>query len=195
MNRLVRYSRGARLAVVSVTRFACLMLSAVIVGCSALVGPDVPSAGIQYDLSGRMRIKSEESILRLDFYMVYDGSRTRLEVWGPFGIGRTKITFAREHYTVEDHRGNVVVLRRSDIPVELPQSVWQVGPDLGPWLRLRPEGVSYPESGEAWSHDSVSVVVEEHQAVDGEQVCKRLRMTRGEVEVLVLCDRWRFVAH
>ena len=41
-----------------------------------------------------------------------------------------------------------------------------------------------------WTLNGVQVYVEESQLVDGERVCKRMRLTSGAVEVLVLCDRW-----
>ena len=122
---------------------------------------------------------------------MYDGSSTQIQIWGPMGVNRTKVVFGHEHYTVEDRRGRVVQLRPSDLPVEVPISVWEVGSDLGLWLRLQPFGASLPQVLDHWSLHGIDVTVEESQEVDGERVCRRLRLKSDAGEVLVLCDRWR----
>lgn len=180
-----------RMFVVGPIRYACLLMSVLLAACTTLIGPDVPPVGSHFDLSGRMRIEAENAILRLDFHLVYDGSSTRIQVWGPMGINRTKVVLGREYQTIEDRRGRVVRLRQSDLPAEVPASVWKVGADLGTWLRLRPFGASQPKVLDQWSLHGIEVQVEESQLVDGERVCKRIRLTSGVGEVLVLCDRWR----
>ena len=162
-------------------------------GCTAFVSPDLPSAGYQYDLVGRMRIKADDAILRLDFHMAYDGTKTALQVWGPMGVNRTKVTFGRDQYIVERRNGDVIFLRPEDLSLDLPLSGWQIGPDLGPWLRLQPFGVTQPKATDNWALNGVEVEVQEKKTVDGELVCKRLKMASGTAEVLVLCDRWRFL--
>ncbi len=183
--------RKFRIVVIGTIRLAYLVVSAFVVGCTALVGPDISSADDQFDLVGRMRIEAENSILRVDFHMAYDGTVTRLQVWGPLGVNRTSVLFGRDSYTIEDRRGQSVILHPSDLPTEVPRSVWQVGSDLGPWLRLQPPGVAHSDALVEWTLNGVQVRVEESQHVDGERVCKRMRLTSGAVEVLVLCDRWR----
>ena len=138
-----------------------------------------------------MRIEAENSILRLDFHLAYDGSSTHIQVWGPMGINRTKVVLGRESHTVEDRRGRIVELRLSEHPTEVPSSVWQVGADLGLWLKLLPLGEKQPKVLDEWSLDGIHVAVEESQLVDGERVCRKMRLTSDAGEVLVLCDRWR----
>ena len=185
------FLRKFRRVVVGTIRLAYLVLSAFAIGCTALIGPDFSSAGSQFDLVGRMRIEAENSILRVDFHLAYDGAVTRLQVWGPLGVNRTNVVFGRDSYTIEDRHGQSVILHPADLPAEVPTSVWQVGSDLGPWLRLQPPGVPHSDALLGWTLNGVLVHVEERQLVEGESVCKRIRLTSGEVEVLVLCDRWR----
>ena len=140
-----------------------------------------------------MRIKADDAILRLDFHMAYDGTATKLQVWGPMGINRTKVTFGRDQYMVESRNGDVSILRPEDLPIDLPLSVWHIGPDLGPWLRLQPFGASQAKATDDWVLNGVTVEVQRKETVGGEEVCKRLKMSSGTTEVLVLCDRWRFL--
>ncbi|MCY4096441.1 MAG: hypothetical protein OXG05_15130 [Gammaproteobacteria bacterium] len=191
MLRLNGFLREFQMCVVRTIRYACLVLSAFLVGCSALIGPDVPPVGSQFDLVGRMRIEAENSILRLDFHVAYDGSSTQIQVWGPMGLNRTKIVLGDEYHTIEDRRGQIVELRRSDRPGEVPPGVWQLGADLGLWFRLLPLGPNQPKVLDSWSLEGIQVVVEESQLIDDEPVCKRMRLVSDVGEVLVLCDRWR----
>ena len=193
MLSLSRFFREFRMMVVGTFRDACLALSVLLVGCSTLIGPDVPPVGSQFDLAGRMRIEAENSILRLDFYMAYDGSSTQIQVWGPMGANRTKIVLGREYHTIEDRRGQIVELTRSERPKEVPPSVWQLGADLGLWFRLLPLGPNQPKVLDEWSLYGIRVAVEESQLVEGERVCKRMRLISDVGEVLVLCDRWRLI--
>ncbi|MCY4130136.1 MAG: hypothetical protein OXG15_12970 [Gammaproteobacteria bacterium] len=166
-------------------------MSAVSVGCTALIGPDVPPVGSQFDLVGRMRIEAENSILRLDFHLAYDGSSTQIQVWGPLGINRAKVVLGHEYVTIEDRRGRIVELQPDDLPAEIPSNVWQVGADFGLWLRLLPLGVNQPKVFDEWSLEGIEVAVEDIQLVDGECVCKKMRLNSDAGEVLVLCDKWR----
>ena len=177
--------------VVGTIRCSCLVVSALLVGCTALIGPDVPPVGSQFDLNGRMRIEAENSILRLDFHLAYDGSRTLIQVWGPMGVNRTKIVLGPEYHTIEDRRGHEVELRPSDLPEQVPTSVWRIGADFGLWLKLQPPGFSEKELRDHWSYDGIEVRVAESQLVSGERVCKKMWLSSGAAEVLVLCDRWR----
>lgn len=181
--------------VVGTIRCACLVVSALVVGCTALIGPDVPPVGSQFDLIGRMRIEAENSILRFDFHLAYDGSTTQIQIWGPMGVSRAKIVLGREYHTIEDRRGHVVELRPSDLPEQVPTSVWQVGADFGLWLKLQPPGLNREELRDQWSYEGIEVRVEESQLVNGERVCKKLRLTSSAGEILVLCDRWRLNAN
>ena len=151
MLRLNGLLRDFRMLVVGTIRYACLVVSALLVGCSALIGPDVPPVGSQFDLVGRMRIEAENSILRLDFHLAYDGSTTQIQVWGPMGVNRTKIVLGHEYHTIEDRRGHIVELKRSDRPKEVPSGVWQLGADLGLWFRLLPLGADRPKILDQWS--------------------------------------------
>ena len=188
---LNRLFRGTWMFFVGTVRYTCLLMSALLAGCTALIGPDVPPVGSHFDLVGRMRIEAENSILRLDFHLVYDGSSTQIQVWGPMGINRTKVVLGDEYHTVENQRGEVVELRRSDLPDGVPTSVWHVGADLGRWLRLQPLDVNQPKVLDRWSLHGIEVEVEESQLIGDERVCKRIRLTSEAGEVLVLCDRWR----
>lgn len=141
-----------------------------------------------------MRIKADDEILRLDFHLLYDGVGTQLQVWGPFGLKRTTLRFDPGRYTTEDREGRIVELNVADLPPEVPASIWAIGSDLGLWLRLVPMGMNRPKVLGHWSQYGVNVAVEASQIIAGEDVCKRLRMTSGTVEVLVLCDRWRFAS-
>ena len=188
---LNRFFRDTWMFFVGTVRYTCLLMSALVVGCTALIGPDVPPVGSHFDLVGRMRIEAENSILRLDFHLVYDGSSTQLQVWGPMGINRTKVVLGEEYHTVENQRGDVVELRPTDLPKGVPASVWHIGSDLGRWLRLQPHEATESKVLDRWSLHGIDVEVEESQHVGGETVCKRIRLTSGAGEVLVLCDRWR----
>ena len=191
MLRLKGFLREFQMCVVGTIRSTCLVVSALLVGCSALIGPDVPPVGSQFDLVGRMRIEAENSILRLDFHLAYDGSSTQIQVWGPMGANRTKIVLGNEYHTIEDRRGQIVELRKSDRPNDVPPGVWQLGADLGLWFRLLPLGSNQPKVLDEWTLEGIQVAVEESQLVDGELVCKRMRLISDVGEVLVLCDRWR----
>ena len=191
MLRITGFLREFRMKGIGTIRCACLVWSAFTVGCTALISPDDPPVGSQFDLVGRMRIEAEDSILRLDFHLVYDGASTQIQVWGPMGISRTKVVFGDEYHTLEDRRGQVVQLRLADLPKEVPTSVWRVGADLGMWLRLQPFGASTTKVVDQWSLHGVDVKVEESQIVDGEKVCRKMRLKSDAGEVLVLCDRWR----
>ncbi len=191
MLRLNRFLCEFRTIVVGTLRYAFLFTSVLLVACTTLIRPDVPPVGSQFDLVGRMRIEAENSILRLDFHLVYDGSSTQIQVWGPMGINRTKVVLGHEYHTIENRRGHVVQLRPSDLPTEVPLSVWQVGADLGLWLRLQPLGASQSKVLDHWSLHGITVDVEESQVVDGEKVCKKMRLNSDAGEALVLCDRWR----
>ncbi|MYD43881.1 MAG: hypothetical protein F4W90_08325 [Gammaproteobacteria bacterium] len=160
-------------------------------GCAALLGSDAPSAGFQYDLVGRMRIQADETILRLDFYLAYDGTVTNVEFWGPFGLGRTKLSLSEGHYAKMDAEGRLIEISPQDLAFHMPTSLWQVGGDLGRWLLLQPLGATSPKALEGWSYDDIDVQVEAHQTIADEAVCKRLRVASEDIEVLVLCDRWR----
>ena len=191
MLRLNGFLREFQMFVVRTIRCAFLVLSALSVGCTALISPDVPPVGSQFDLVGRMRIEAENSILRLDFHLAYDGSSTQIQVWGPMGINRTKVVLGHEKITIEDRRGQIAELQPSDLPAEIPSNVWQVGADFGLWLRLLPLGANHPKVLDEWSLNGIKVAVEESQFVDGERVCRKMRLNSDAGEVLVLCDRWR----
>ena len=191
MLRLDGRSRRLRQVVSGFVRLACATASVLGLGCSAFIGANLPLFGSQYDLVGRMRIHAEDSILRVDFRVAYTEQGTELHVWGPIGVRRTKVMFGYDGYTIEDRDGDMIPLQRSALPIEVPPSVWQIGSQLGPWLRLHPYGANKDKVLEAWSLNGVSVKVDAIQSVDDETVCKRLTMTSGDVEILVLCDRWR----
>ncbi len=170
---------------------ALLLLSSFAVGCATLLRPAKPLAAGDFDVTGRMRIKAEDTILRLDFHLMQENNGVQLQLWGPLGIHRTKITFRPDGYLIEDRHGQVLKLDPGHLPAEIPRSVWQIGPNLGSWLRIQPKGVNRAQALTGWFLKEVRVLVEATQIVHGEIVCKRMRMSSGGVEVLVLCDRWR----
>lgn len=183
--------RKTTIGVETTWRLSWLISSVVLAGCATLVNPPNQPTAAEYDLSGRMRIKTDESILRLDFYVAYDGRSTTLQIWGPLGVGRTKVRLDKNAYLIENRKGSWAELHPSDLPYELPMSVWRIGADLGEWLQLTPSALRVDEPLSEWSLDGVDVNVEKSQIVNGRNVCRRMKLQSGTAEVLVLCDRWR----
>lgn len=183
--------RKTLISVKAIWRLGWLILCLVLAGCATLVNPPNQPTAAEYDLSGRIRIQTENSILRLDFYLIYCDRSTELQFWGPFGLGRKKLMLSSEQYLIEDTPGNWRELQPYELPNDLPQSVWRLGPELGKWLLLRPGNRRTPTPPKAWSWKGIEVQVDRTQTVENETVCKRLSINAGEVDILVLCDRWR----
>ena len=172
-------------------RLGWLNLCLVLAGCAMLVNPPNQTTEAEYDLNGRIRIKTESSILRLDFYLIYRESVVELQLWGAFGLGRNKVILTPDRYLIEDKNGNWTELSPTSLPYDIPMSVWRIGPELGEWLRLRPSHLGHEDSLNGWSWHDVDLRVERTQVINNEKVCRRLSITTGEADMLVLCDRWR----
>lgn len=171
-------------------RWVAVAAIAMIFGCSSLTESRLPPQEPIYSLTGRLRISADQTILRLDFRFIAATEASYFKFWGPLGVryGEAKVTENQIEFVARN--GDRFVLGDPELNEILPNGAWLLGIDWGNWLRLLPEGTDRVKSLEGWQAHDTTVRVVAHQEVDQEKVCKRLDVSRSDIKLVVLCDRW-----
>ena len=173
-------------------RWVILAAIVSLAGCASLTESGLPPQESMYSLTGRMRITAEKEILRVDFRFVKSPESSYFKFWGPFGVRLGEALVSGEHVEFIKPNGERLVLGSDELDRMILGSSVLVAIDFGNWLRLQPEGLAYPKSLESWQHLDTTVRVTQHQSVNGELVCKRLDISKTNLKIVVLCDRWVF---
>lgn len=169
----------------------CLIVSTVVlIGCTAVSNPIPASPEALWVLSGRLRVSTEESILRADFRAEEYAGESRLRIFGPLGIGRVELRLVDDRIDIVFADGSRQTLTAATIDQVLPNGEWLFEDQLSNWLLLSPDSSSAAPSGQPQSIGDTHVEVLKVHHVNGRDVCKHVRIHRSELRVDILCDRW-----
>lgn len=169
-----------------------MTLMVMLVGCSGFSQTRFPPQEPQYSLTGRLRISTEDSILRLNFRLAAEQEATHLHFWGPLGVryGEAKVTPNQVEFV--SARGERRIFNAAEIDQFLPGGSWLLSNNLGSWLLLDPGDEYAPQALQRWTIDGVSGEVVKRQLVGDKTVCKQLALSKDTLKVVIFCDRWRF---
>ena len=169
-----------------------MTLIAMLVGCSGFSQTRFPPQEPQYSLTGRLRISTEDSILRLNFRLAAELEATHLHFWGPMGVryGEARVTSNQVEFV--SARGERRIFNAADIDQFLPGGSWLLSNNLGSWLLLDPGDEHAPQALRRWKINGVSGEVVKRQLVGDKTVCKQLALSKDTLKVVIFCDRWRF---
>ena len=190
MNSISRAANSHNLLLIKT--FFLITIPIYVAGC---VTPSPPAPGeLEFRVTGRLSVVNDAKAFSASFVWHQYPSKFELEMWGPFGQGRTRIAGGDELFTVVLPTGERVEdVNADDLMVR--ELGWSVPLGALPsWIRGRPAD-SWPASEvTAGSFDQLSwhIELERWREISGQRVPGRLVATRSTSKIVLVFREWTF---
>ncbi len=177
--------------------FIIVTVSAVLQGCRTML-PAPGFEGADFAVTGRLAVRGPKEGVSANFDWQQLGDRYEIALWGPLGMGRTLLEGDSAQLKITQGDQNTVVSEDLEAFMRA-QLGWSVPLYVLPtWVQgslpTTPAARAVERSTEgdlsAFEQHGWRVVLARYSDQDGGRRRGRLRLTRDDERITVLCNRW-----
>ena len=115
----------------------------------------------------------------------------RVSVHGPMGFGRVEVIKSGDSIEVTQKGEKIELEDPSSLNSVLPGGDWLLDVNLVDWLTLQPSEKAKSDNLVRWRGETGSVFLSKTQKLNDRVLCKRVEVRYEDIEITLLCDRWR----